>query len=120
MGKIDNTLFVKHAHNDIVVVQVYVDDIIFGSTNENLCNEFSTKMSSEFEMIMMGELKFFLGLQIKQVENDTFISQSKYCKDMLKKFNFENVKPVETPMTTNLKLSSDEEGNDFNEKFIVE
>ncbi|MDV2887789.1 hypothetical protein RYX45_21720, partial [Alkalihalophilus pseudofirmus] len=58
----------------------------------------------------------FLGLQIKQVEEGTFISQSKYCKDMLKKFNFMDVKPVDTPMTTNLKLTKDEEGNDFNEK----
>ena len=62
MGKMDIALFVKHKNQDIIVVQIYVDDIIFGSTNELLCKEFSSYMSKEFEMSMMGELKYFLGL----------------------------------------------------------
>ena len=65
MGKIDTTLFVKHKNEDIFVVQIYVDDIIFCSTNELLCKEFSSCMSKEFEMSMIGELKYFIGLQIK-------------------------------------------------------
>ena len=68
MAKADTTLFVKHKNKDILVVQIYVDDIIFGTTNELLCKDFSSCMSNEFEMSMMGELKYFLGLQIKQNE----------------------------------------------------
>jgi hypothetical protein len=64
-GKVDNTLFIKQKHNDILLVQIYVDDIIFGATNENLCKEFATSMQGEFEMSMMGELTFFLDFQIK-------------------------------------------------------
>jgi len=65
-GKTDKTLFVKKACNDIILVQVYVDDIIFGSTNEILCEQFVKAMQGEFEMSMMGELNYFLCLQIKQ------------------------------------------------------
>ena len=65
MGKADTTLFVKYKNQDILIVQIYVDDIIFGSTNELLCKDFSSCMSQEFEMSMMGELKYFIGLQIK-------------------------------------------------------
>jgi len=74
-GKGDTTLFIKRKRNDILLVQIYVDDIIFGSTNDSLCKEFSQDMQSEFEMSMMGELNFFLGLQIKQTKNGIFISQ---------------------------------------------
>ena len=61
-GKVDTTLFIKKKDNDILLVQIYVDDIIFGSTNESLCKEFSIDMQNEFEMSMMGELNYFLGL----------------------------------------------------------
>jgi len=89
-GKIDTTLFTKTKNNDLLIVQIYVDDIIFGSSNENMCSEFSKIMQKEFEMSMMGELNFFLGLQIKQTKNGIFINQSKYIKDLLKKFDIEN------------------------------
>ena len=69
----------------MLIVQIYVDDIIFGATNEELCQEFSKLMQREFEMSMMGELNLFLGLQVKQKEKGIFISQSKYCKELLKK-----------------------------------
>ena len=62
----DDTLFNLHEENDFLIVQIYVDDIVFGATNQNLCNNLSELMRGEFEMSMMGELKFFLGLQIKQ------------------------------------------------------
>ena len=65
-------------------MQIYVDDIIFGSTNQDFCEEFSKMMASEFEMSMIGELSYFLGLQIKQMKNGTFVSQGKYIKDMAK------------------------------------
>ena len=74
MGKIDTTLFIKTKDNDMLLVQIYVDDIIFGPTNVSLYEEFSKCMHSEFEMSMMGELNFFLGLQIKQLKERTFIN----------------------------------------------
>ena len=85
-GKVDTTLFIKVKEHDILIVQIYVDDIIFGATNESLCQEFSKVMQGEFEMSMMGELTFFLGLQVKQTKYDTFINQAKYVKDLLKRF----------------------------------
>ena len=71
-GKVDTTLFIKRKLHDILLVQIYVDDIIFGSPNDSLCKEFSQDMKNEFEMSMMGKLNFFLGLQIKQTKNGTF------------------------------------------------
>ena len=66
-----------------MLIQIYVDDIIFGSTNESLCKEFSIDMQSEFEMSMMGELNYFLGLQIKQTNYGIFVNQAKYCKELI-------------------------------------
>ena len=77
MGKIDTTLFIKTKENDMLLVQIYVDDIIFGVTNVSLCEEFSKCMHSEFEMSMIGKLNFFLGLQIKQLKEETFFNQAK-------------------------------------------
>jgi hypothetical protein len=74
------------------VCQIYVDDIIFGSTNHSFYKEFSRTMTRRFEMSIMGQLKFFLGFQVKQLEEGTFICQAKYTKDMLKRFNMENAK----------------------------
>ena len=79
-----------------MIVQVYIDDIIFGATHENLCNEFSKMMRSELEMSMMGELNFFIGLQIKQTSNGTLIHQQKYIKELLKKFGMDSSKPIDT------------------------
>jgi hypothetical protein len=81
MGKIDTTLFTKKIDIDLFVLQIYVDDIIFGSTNQDFCEEFGKIMANKFEMSMIGELSYFLGLQIKQIKNDTFVSQGKYIKD---------------------------------------
>ncbi|KAL8103324.1 hypothetical protein AgCh_027768 [Apium graveolens] len=107
MGIADTTLFTKYEGEDILLIQIYVDDIIFGSTKESLCNEFSEIMSKEFEMSMMGELNFFLGLQIKQSDEGIHISQSKYCKEMLEKFEMENAKSLCTPMSPSEKLIAD-------------
>jgi len=85
-GKEDDTLFLKTKGEHLLIVQVYVNDIIFGATHENLCNEFSKMMRSKFEMTMMGELNFFLGLQIKQNSNGTMIHQQKYIKELLKRY----------------------------------
>jgi len=84
IGKADPTLFTRKVKDEIFVCQIYVDDIIFGSTNQEWREEFSRIMTKRFEMSMMGELKFFLGFQIKQLKDGTFICQTKYTKDMLK------------------------------------
>jgi len=89
---------------------VYVDDIIFGSTNELLCQEFVLDMQREFEMSMMGELNYFLGLQIKQLQNDTFLNKSKYCRNVLKKFEMDSCKEASTPIPTSCYLDADEDG----------
>ncbi|GJS14948.1 retrovirus-related pol polyprotein from transposon TNT 1-94 [Tanacetum coccineum] len=118
IGLVDNTLFTKKKDSHIIIVQIYVDDIIFGSTCQDLCDDFSKIMHDEFEMSMMGELNFFLGLQIKQLEYGIFFNQSKYVKEMLKKFGLENVKPIKTPMSSKTKLTRDEEGEPIdNTKF---
>ncbi|GKC70776.1 retrovirus-related pol polyprotein from transposon TNT 1-94 [Tanacetum coccineum] len=109
MGMVDNTLFTKKKSSNLIIVQIYVDDIIFGSTCQDMCDEFAKIMHDEFEMSMMGELNFFLGLQIKQMEDGIFFNQSKYIKEMLKKFGLEESKPMKTPMSSDTKLTKDEE-----------
>ena len=116
MGKVDTTLFTKKLGDDLFVMQIYVDDIIFGSTNQDFCEEFSKMMASEFEMSMIGELSYFLGLQIKQMKNGTFVSQGKYIKDMLKKFGMDDAKAISTPMGTSGSLDSDASGNMVDQK----
>jgi hypothetical protein len=116
MGKVDTTLFTKKIGKDLFVLQIYVDDIIFGSTNQDFCEEFGKMMASEFEMSMIGELSYFLGLQIKQLKNDIFVSQGKYIKDMLKKFRLKDAKAISTPIGTNRSLDSDVSGNMVDQK----
>ncbi|GJX84901.1 putative ribonuclease H-like domain-containing protein [Tanacetum coccineum] len=111
-GTIDKTLFIKKDKNDIMLVQVYVDDIIFGSTKRSWCDEFEALMKSRFQMSSMGELTFFLGLQVKQKEDGIFISQDKYVAEILKKFDFANVKTASTPIETQKPLTKDEEAAD--------
>ncbi|GJR06044.1 retrovirus-related pol polyprotein from transposon TNT 1-94 [Tanacetum coccineum] len=108
MGMVDNTLFTKKKSSNIIIVQIYVDDIIFGSTCQDMCDEFDKIMHDEFEMSMMGELNFFFGLQIKQMEDGIFFNQSKYIKEMLKKVGLEESKPMKTPMSSDTKLTKDE------------
>jgi hypothetical protein len=98
VGKADPTLFTKTIANDLFVCQIYVDDIIFGSTNKSTCEEFSRIMVQKFEMSMMEELKYFLGFQVKQLQEGTFISQTKYIQDILTKFGMRDAKPIKTPM----------------------
>ncbi|GJV75423.1 putative ribonuclease H-like domain-containing protein [Tanacetum coccineum] len=111
-GKIDQTLFIKKQKGDILLVQVYVDDIIFGSTNKELCTEFEKLMHDKFQMSSMGELNFFLGLQVKQREDGIFISQDKYVAEILRKFGFTDVRTASTPMDTEKPLLKDSDGDD--------
>ncbi|KAJ9564858.1 hypothetical protein OSB04_000824 [Centaurea solstitialis] len=109
-GKIDSTLFLKKYPKHILLVQIYVDDIIFGSTNPKLCEKFELLMKTEYKMSMMGELTYFLGLQIKQSEKGIFINQGKYVLDMLKKFDLTSCTPMKTPMAPPLSLDKDSNG----------
>ncbi|GKC37781.1 putative ribonuclease H-like domain-containing protein [Tanacetum coccineum] len=108
-GTIDKTLFIKKDKGDILLVQVYVDDIIFGSTKKSLCDEFEGLMHKRFQMSSMGELTFFLGLQVQQKEDGIFISQDKYMAEILNKFDFATVKTTSTPIDINKALVKDEE-----------
>ncbi|GJT08794.1 retrovirus-related pol polyprotein from transposon TNT 1-94 [Tanacetum coccineum] len=111
MRMVDNTLSTKKFKSHFIIVQIYVDDIIFGLTCQNLCDDFAKIIYDEFEMSMMGELNFFLGLKIKQMEDKIFFNQSKYIKEMLKKFGLEDFKPTKTPMSTEIKLTKDDEAD---------
>ncbi|GKB11774.1 retrovirus-related pol polyprotein from transposon TNT 1-94 [Tanacetum coccineum] len=110
-GTIDPTLFIRRFDDDILVVQVYVDDIIFGSTHPRYTQLFSDLMKSRFEMSMMGEMTFFLGLQVNQSPRGIFINQSNYVLEILKKYGMETCDPVGTPMEIKDKLDLDQNGS---------
>jgi hypothetical protein len=110
MGKVDKTLFLLRQGDDILIVKVYVDDIVFGGSSHSLVARFAKDMSKEFEMSMMRELQFFLGLPIKQAKEGTFVHQAKYTKDILKKFKMDDLKPLSTPTGMTTTLDAVEEG----------
>nr|GEU35050.1 copia protein [Tanacetum cinerariifolium] len=109
MRMVDNTLFTKKKSSYLIIVQIYLDDIIFGSTCQDMCDDFAKSMHDEFEMSMMAELNLFLGLQIKQMKDGIFFNQSKYIKEMLKKFDLEDSKQMKTLTYLDTKLMKDEE-----------
>nr|GFB03330.1 retrovirus-related Pol polyprotein from transposon TNT 1-94 [Tanacetum cinerariifolium] len=110
-GTIDPTLFIRCFHDDILVVQVYVDDIIFGSSHPRYTQLFSDLMKSRFEMSMIGEMTFFLGLQVNQSPCGIFINQSKYVLEILNKYGKESCDHTGTPMEIKDKLDLDQNGN---------
>jgi hypothetical protein len=116
MGKVDQTLFLLKQGKDILIVQVYVDDIVFGGLSNSLVARFAEDMSREFEMSMMGDLQFFLGLQIKQSKQEKFVHQAKYTKDIVRKFKMEDSKAMVTPMSTTTALDVDDEGEHVDQK----
>ncbi|KAJ9544387.1 hypothetical protein OSB04_024094 [Centaurea solstitialis] len=111
-GSVDSTLFLMKEGEHIVVIQIYVDDIIFGSTSRELCKKFETVMTEEFKMSMMGEINFFLGLQVRQFSDGIFINQSKYIFDLLKKYDMSGCHSIGTPMATGKSIGPDHEGKD--------
>ncbi|GJU59148.1 putative ribonuclease H-like domain-containing protein [Tanacetum coccineum] len=113
-GTIDKTLFLKKHKSDIILVQVYVDDIIFGSTKKAWCDEFEALMKGEFEMSAMGELTFFLGLQVQQRPDGIFINQDKYVQEILQKFDLENVRTATTPYEASKHKSKNEPDSPVN------
>ncbi|GJX01854.1 hypothetical protein Tco_0185767 [Tanacetum coccineum] len=114
-GQIDQTLFIKRQKGHILLVQIYVDDIIFGSTKKELCDEFEKLMKDKFQMSSMGELTFFLGLQVQQRKKGIFISQDKYVHEILKKFNYSDVKSASTPTDLEKPLVKDGDADDVDE-----
>ncbi|GJY73598.1 retrovirus-related pol polyprotein from transposon TNT 1-94 [Tanacetum coccineum] len=111
-GAIDPTLFTRKEGKDILLVQIYVDDIIFASTNPALCETFSEIMCSKFKMSMMGKMSFFLRLQISQSPRGIFLNQSKYALEIIKKYGMEISDPVDTPMVEKSKLDADQQGKE--------
>jgi hypothetical protein len=116
-GNEDKNSYVKVDKNNIlIIVQVYVDDIICGSHYDRMSKKFSQDMHNEFEISLLGELTLFLGLQISQLDEGIFISETKYIKEMLKKFGMEDCKLVSTPMVTGCKLRKDDESKEANHR----
>ncbi|GJY74090.1 putative ribonuclease H-like domain-containing protein [Tanacetum coccineum] len=113
--QIDQTLFIKSQQGHILLVQIYVDDIIFGSTKKELCEEFEKLMKDKFQMSSMGELTFFLGLQVQQRKKGIFISQDKYVHEILRKFNYTDVKSASTPTDLEKPLVKDADADDVDE-----
>nr|GEV74575.1 retrovirus-related Pol polyprotein from transposon TNT 1-94 [Tanacetum cinerariifolium] len=109
-GAVDPTLFTWKTCKHILLVQIYVVDIIFASTEPKACDIFSNEMSSKFQMSMMGQMSFFLGLQVSQKPRGIFINQSKFALEILKKFGMDSCDPVDTPMVDRLKLEQVENG----------
>src|SRR4051812_39090451 len=116
VGQIDSTLFTKRVKGELFICQLYVDDIIFGSTNQAFNDEFSNLMTDRFEMSMMGELRFFLGFEIKHLRGGTFINQAKYIQDILKRFKMKEFNGAKTPMATKCHLDLDPNGKAVDQK----
>ncbi|GJR56729.1 retrovirus-related pol polyprotein from transposon TNT 1-94 [Tanacetum coccineum] len=114
-GRIDNTLFICKSKGEVLFVQVYVDDIIFSSTSYKLCKQFEKLMTKKFEMSMIGELTYFLILQIKHDDKGISICQEQYTRNLLKKYEISNSPSVKTPMVPLNNLGPDLAGKLVNE-----
>jgi hypothetical protein len=115
MGTVDKTLFTLKYITDFLLVQIYVDDIIFGGSSHTM-SRFQEMMENEFHMSMMGELTFFVGIQVKQTKEGIFIHQAKYTKDLMKKFNMAELKPISTLMSTTTALDPDKNGEAIDQR----
>jgi hypothetical protein len=108
MESVDKTLFTLKHGNDFLFVQIYVDYVILGGSSHTLVSSFQKIMEKEFQMTMMEELNFFLGIQVEQTKQGIFVHQAKYTKDLMKKFNMAELNPVSTPMSMATVLDPDE------------
>ncbi|CAM9000164.1 unnamed protein product [Rhodiola kirilowii] len=118
-GGVDKTLFVKHTRSDFIIAQIYVDDIAFGSSNQKLVDKFVEQMQSKFLMSMVREMYYFLGLQVKQKVDDIFISQSKYARNLIKKFDLEKATHKTTPVATHVKVTREEVGTKVEQTLYI-
>jgi hypothetical protein len=116
IGSVDKTLFTLNHVTDFLLVQIYVDDIVFGGSSHSLVSRFQEMMESEFYISMMGELTFFLGIQVKQMKQGTFVHQAKYTNDLINKFNMAELKPVSTLMSSTTSLGPDEDGEALDQR----
>ena len=115
-GNNDSYLYIKEEHGSLIIVEIYVDDIIFGSDNDELRKQFAQSMQNEFEMSMLSELNFFFGLQISKSDKGIFISQPQYINEMLKQFQMYDCKLVGTPMVTGCKLRNIDDSKNVEKK----
>ena len=106
-GSANTSLFIRKDKNSFVVAQIYVDDIVFGAINDSLAHSFADEMKAMFEMSMVGELTYFLGLQVKQMNSGIYINQAKYARNLVKRFGLDNAAHARTPMGANAKLTND-------------
>jgi hypothetical protein len=116
MMSVDKTLFTLNHGTDVLHVHIYMDDIIFGGSSHTLVSRFQKMMENEFQMSMMGELTFFLGIQVKQTKQGTFVHHAKYTKDLMKKFNLAELKLMSTPMSTTTSLGPYEDGKAIDQR----
>ncbi|KAE8657590.1 hypothetical protein F3Y22_tig00116989pilonHSYRG00496 [Hibiscus syriacus] len=114
----EHALYIKIKDEDILIVFLYVDDLIFTGSNPSMFNEFKDVMMKEFEMIDMGLMAYYLGIEVKQQNDGIFISQESYAKEILKKFKMENCKPISTPAEYGIKMTKHEEGESVDPKFF--
>ena len=112
----DSNLYVKNSGDIYLMVIVYVDDIIFAGNCENSCMEFAEQMQEKFEMSMQGELRYFLGLQIIQRDDAIVLTQEKYTKELIKRFEMEDAREVAIPIATGTKLSKGTDEKSVNQK----
>lgn len=110
----ESTLYIKQSDDNILIVIFYVDDLIFIGSDDFLIVDFKGVMKSEFEITDLGLLRYFLGIEVKQNENEIFISQAKYVAEILERFNMQNIKPSPTPSVMGLKLSKEDCNSNVN------
>ena len=106
-GSADTTLFIRKDKNSFVLAQIYVDDIVFGATNDSLAHSFADEMKAMFKMSIVSELTYFSGLQVKQTDSRIYINQAKYVRNLVKRFGLDKVAHARTPMAANAKLTND-------------
>jgi hypothetical protein len=116
MESVDKTIFTLNQDIDFLLIQIYVDDIIFGGSSHSLVSSFQEMIEKEFQMSMMGELTFFLGIQVKQTKQGTFTHQAKYTMNLIKKFNMTELKTVSTLMSTTTSLGLDKDGEAIDQR----
>ncbi|CAM9000579.1 unnamed protein product [Rhodiola kirilowii] len=109
-GGIDKTMLVRRDNKHFIIAQIYVDDIVFGSNSQKMVDEFMAQMQSEFKMSMVGEMNFFLGLQVVQSKDRIFLTQAKYARNLVKKFGLDKAAHKRTPAATHLKITKDDAG----------
>ncbi|CAM8905663.1 unnamed protein product [Rhodiola kirilowii] len=114
-GGIDKTMFVRKDNKHFIIAQIYVDDIVFGSNSQKMVDEFVAQMQSEFQMSIVGEMNYFLGLQVVQSKEGIFLTQAKYARNLVKKFGLDKATHKRTPAATHVKITKDNAGDSIDQ-----